>query len=251
MSFVEVIKKYGYPIISKETANAVGLAQRGFPSGIMKLKGLNTDGTENTFRRCFKKYEHLKDADFLIGNDCCRVMKKAPAKHFEKKTGLKPFVGTMAEESPLRKTAWLQKGCNAFDGGRPMSTPLSFWSKQDVLQYILLYGLEYPSVYGDVVEKDGKLVTTGCKRTGCVFCGFGCHLEKEPNRFQQLAITHPKLYDYCLRGGKYDEGGRWIPDKGLGMAKVLDYIGVQWWNTEAEHEKYSGYEKRPLQSEVS
>ena len=41
---------------------------------------------------------------------------------------------------------------------------------------------------------------------------FGAQLEQEPNRFQRLAITHPKLYDYCMNK--------------LGIRDVLDYIGV-------------------------
>lgn len=52
----------------------------------------------------------------------------------------------------------------------------------------------------------------------CVFCGFGCHLEKEPNRFQQLKETHPKLYEYCMK--PWDEGG-------LGLDEVLNYINVK------------------------
>jgi len=79
--------------------------------------------------------------------------------------------------------------------------------------------LEYASVYGDIVQdKDGKYHTTGCQRTGCVFCGFGCHLEKEPNRFQRLKETHPKLWEYCMKS--WDEGG-------LGMKDVLRFIGVK------------------------
>lgn len=38
------------------------------------------------------------------------------------------------------------------------------------------------------------LKTTGCKRTGCMLCGFGCHLEKSPNRFEMLKETHPGMY---------------------------------------------------------
>ena len=71
-------------------------------------------------------------------------------------------------------------------------------------------------------------------------CMYGCHREKEPNRFQQMAITHPSIYDYCMRGGRYDEQGMWIPDKGLGMAKVLDYINVKWWN-DGDEEKRDEY----------
>ena len=29
-------------------------------------------------------------------------------------------------------------------------------------------------------------------------------------------------------GGKFDDRGLWVPDKGLGMSKVLDYIGVDY-----------------------
>ena len=58
---------------------------------------------------------------------------------------------------------------------------------------------------------------------------FGCHLEKEPNRFQRLKETHPRQYEYCIGGGEYDESGIWQPSKqGLGLGKVLDYIGVKY-----------------------
>ena len=135
----------------------------------------------------------------------------------------------MTHESHLRKEQWLKYGCNAFNSKRPKSAPLSFWNEQDILEYIDKYKLPVASVYGDLVrQEDGTLKFTGCQRTGCVFCGYGCHLDDTPNRFQRLAITHPQLYDYCMRGGKFDDRGLWVPDKGLGMSKVLDYIGVDY-----------------------
>jgi hypothetical protein len=36
-------------------------------------------------------------------------MKKKPAKKYEKETGRKPILATMAEESVLRTHAWLKK----------------------------------------------------------------------------------------------------------------------------------------------
>lgn len=59
--------------------------------------------------------------------------------------------------------------------------------------------------------------TTGEKRTGCMFCGFGCHLEKSPNRFERMKSTHPQIWNYCIR--PKDQGG-------LGMGEVLDFIHV-------------------------
>ena len=51
-----------------------------------------------------------------------------------------------------------------------------------------------------------------------MFCAFGAHLEKEPNRFQKLKETHPRVWDYCMRP---------VEDGGLGMKEVLDYIYVK------------------------
>ena len=63
-------------------------------------------------------------------------MKKKPSYRYEKETGRKPFIATMAAESNLRKQEYLKKGCNSFDTKRPASTPLGFWTEQDILQYI-------------------------------------------------------------------------------------------------------------------
>lgn len=96
---------------------------------------------------------------------------------------------------------------------------MSFWTEQDVLLYLKRFNIPYASVYGEIVEDDkGNLHTTGCTRTGCVFCAFGAHLEKEPNRFQRLKQTHPKLWGYCMK--PWDEGG-------LGMKEVLGSIDVK------------------------
>jgi hypothetical protein len=57
---------------------------------------------------------------------------------------------------------------------------------------------------------------------------FGCHLEQSPNRFERLKETHPRQYDYCINGGE-EVNGNWQPNKkGLGLGKVLDYIGVKY-----------------------
>lgn len=111
-------------------------------------------------------------------------MKKGPAKAYEKETGRKPVVATMTEESEQRQDSWLRYGCNSFDGDRPMSKPMSFWTEQDVLQYLKMTGIPLAPVYGEIVNADGqinlfeeeepqKLKTTGCDRTGCMYCMFG------------------------------------------------------------------------------
>lgn len=229
MTFVDVLKKYGYPIISKRVSDDVYYAKPGNRRWrTLHGEDLQKNGAPSLFNS--KKWAFLLDADFKISSVCCNVMKKNPLKQYQKKTGKMPYVGTTTDESISRRSQWLQTGCNAYNAHAPMSTPLSFWTEQDILHYIQKYDLPYAPVYGELKEVDENLCFTNYKRTGCVFCCYGCHIEKEPNRFQTMAVTHPQLYDYCMRGGYYDEAGKWMPRNGLGMAKVLDFIGVKWWN---------------------
>lgn len=253
LSFPEVIKKYGYPIISKQSSRMVWDIQHATERNVatvnLRLTGYNKNGVYCSSMKLADKWQYLKDADFIVGDQCCENMKKHPLKDYYKKTGLHPMTAVMAVESNRREKAWKENGCNAFALKQPISTPMAFWTEQDVLRYIQKYNLSYAPVYGELKESNGILYFTNYKRTGCVFCGFGCHLEKEPNRFQTLAQTHPQLYDYCMRGGKYDESGKWVPDKGLGMAKVLDFINVKWWNDgdEAKRDEYRAkYKEKEL-----
>ena len=247
--FDEVIKEYGYPIISKEVCNVVRQARISLERNdgtysyrVKRIRGelLDKDGNPSIFNQ--QKYEPLLYVDFRCSEYCCNVMKKKPSKEYEKQTGRKPIIATMAEESKLRAQVWMKDGCNAFESDRPKSTPMSFWKQQDVLQYIKENDIPIASVYGDVVYAESPdqlrfedvgidcgghdpLTTTGCDRTGCIFCGFGCHLDGNPSRFERLKETHPRQYEYCIGGGEYDENGVWKPNKqGLGMGHVFDEL---------------------------
>ncbi len=221
MNFRKVIETYGYPLISKEIAEKIYTARR-CPNGRTAHKFDESNGynTKYNGRYSLLKWSDLKDSNIPISHKCCIVMKKKPLKEYEKITNKKPILATMTVESALRKQAWLRNGCNAFNSKRPISQPMSFWTEQDILIYLKKFKIPYASIYGDIVEdKNNKLYTTGLKRTGCVFCGFGSHLEKEPNRFQRLKQTHPELWEYCMKS--WDKGG-------LGMKEVLEYIGVKY-----------------------
>ena len=239
MRFDEVLKTYGYPVISKEVAEKIYYAQKGTDYGKKAMRGEDKHGNKSEFRKRNLKYAYLVDSGIPISHYCCRIMKKYPAGKYEKESGRKPIIGTLASESGLRKQAWIRNGCNAFESKKPKSQPLSFWTEQDILQYIKEFNVPYCPIYGDIIEEETqlnifneetpKLCTSGANRTGCIFCMFGCHLEKEPNRFQKLKETHPRQYDYCINGGEYDESGKWTPNKeGLGLGKILEYIGVDY-----------------------
>lgn len=221
MRFDEVIKKYGYPIGSKRVSSYVETARRNPDSKRAKY----LSGEAWTKFVTPGKWLPLTKTTFRVSGECCRVMKKEPIKKYQKDTGKVPIIATMADESESRKTSWLKFGCNAYEASEPKSQPISFWTEQDVLQYIKENNLPIASVYGEVKFENGKFSTTGCDRTGCIFCAFGCHLEKEPSRFQRLKETHPRQYEYCIGGGEYDQDGIWKPNKqGLGMGHVFDEL---------------------------
>lgn len=229
--------------INKQNEKYNSLQMGVIPSGseyrLRRLNGELTDSKGNYSQFNQEKYKFFLDAPFEISDMCCDVMKKKPAHDYEKKTGRRPIMATMASESTMRTQKWLKDGCNAFNVTRPHSNPMSFWTEQDVLLYIKENNLPICSVYGEVVtdyesmgqcenqmsfadfgifDKERPLLkTTGCQRTGCVLCGFGCHLEKE-SRFLRLKETHPKFHNllYILKnnGVTYAEAIDWVNEHG-------------------------------------
>ncbi len=269
MTFVDVVKTYGYPIISKEVSKAIYYARRitndvNKENCYRKMLMGTLSSSDDKKKSVFNKEKWLpiaKDMPFLVSHYCCNVMKKSPLAKYQRQNNRYPYIATMAEESRMRKQAWLRHGCNAFDSKKKSSQPMSFWTEQDVLEYIKRYKLSIASVYGDIIYENEinqltfenanstkrNLCTTGCKRTGCVFCAYGVHLEKGETRFQRLAKTHPKQYNFCINGGEWndnpfydpkaslepDEMGWvnwnpkkiWTPSKdGLGMGRVFDML---------------------------
>ena len=218
--FDEIVKEYGWCYPNKETAHTIYYARKGSKWALERMQGINRDGTPSKYRQShYARWAHLVDCEYTISSRCCEFMKERPLEKYRKESGKQPIIGVMASESERRKQAWLKTGCNNFNSKKPVSKPLSAWTEQDILTYIRDYKIPIASEYGDIIEDSGdiiedskgKLRTTGEKRTGCVFCPTGVHLDKI-NRFQRMAQTHPKLHNYCMNS--------------LGLGEFLDFIGV-------------------------
>ena len=217
-------------------------------------------GEKSQFNK--EKWLPLVYTPFMISHMCCHKMKKQPMHKYQHDNGYKPILATLAEESRVRKQGWIRHGCNAFESKNPMSQPMSFWTEQDVLTYLVRYAVPIASVYGEIVHvgDDGteyppvdltghvmcNLKCSGCQRTGCAFCAFGMHLEKKgKTRFHILAEVEPRKYEFALEGGQWVDNPRydptapkydgdwlnwnpkqiWVPSKkGLGMRYVFDTV---------------------------
>lgn len=211
-NFSQVISECGYPVVSKDVSNAVRLARKNIADGKITARVKQFDGSQKGSRFDKSKWRFLLDSPFLISEQCCDIFKKKPFKKFEKETGLHGYIGVLASEGGVRLSGYLRTGCNNYRFGN--SKPLGFWTHQDILNYIKIYNLNICSIYGDIYfdEAKQKLRVTGEPRTGCMGCMFGCHLEKYPNRFQRMKITHPHRYNYFIEKLNYKE--------------VLEFIGV-------------------------
>lgn len=117
MRFDEVIKKYGYPVISKEVSQKIYEGRRAARNGnpnnyaTRQFNGeyVSKSGKKNSYP--VQKYKFLYESDIPISNMCCNIIKKKPSKKYEHRTGNKPFIATLASESYLRKSEWLKNGC--------------------------------------------------------------------------------------------------------------------------------------------
>lgn len=216
MPFHQVIKKYGYPVVSKSQAYFISAVQNPSEDNEatrhLRLTGYAKDGRYLKDQRISTKWLHLVNAPFKISAKCCDVMKIKPIKRYIAQTGRQQIVGVMAADSRRREIQYLKYGCMSFDSNLPSCKPMAFWTHNDVLLYLKEFEFPYASVYGDIVGKDDNLRVTGVEHTGCLFCAFGVHMEREPNKFQRLVETHPKLYDYCMNK--------------LGLAEVLEYAKI-------------------------
>ncbi|MCP4408221.1 MAG: phosphoadenosine phosphosulfate reductase family protein [Gammaproteobacteria bacterium] len=204
MNFMRVVEKYGYPVASKMVAMGCDRHRNAKTEEQKKLRlwgGVCPSSGKQQAPTIPQKWHKLTWAPFKVSDKCCDVMKKRPFAAYEKETGEHPFIGTMASESRLREQQWMKYGCNAFDLGKPKSAPLSFWLEEDIWAYLKQNNVPYSRIYD-----------MGEKRTGCMFCMFGVHMEKGNNRFQRMQKTHPKQWKFCMDT--------------LGLREVLKYIGV-------------------------
>jgi 3'-phosphoadenosine 5'-phosphosulfate sulfotransferase (PAPS reductase)/FAD synthetase len=201
MQIKHIIEKYGFPLVSKEQSRYIRQAKH---TRSAKLLNIRLHGGEKGIGKISNKWQFLIQAPFEVSEKCCHFLKRKPFDKFHRETGLFPIIGTMAGESRLRLQKWMKQGCNSFETKMVASYPLSIWTENDVWEYIRKFNLPYNPIYD-----------MGVKRTGCVVCGFGCHL-KNDRRFYFLKENHPKFYGHFMQ----------MTNSGITYKEALQYCGI-------------------------
>lgn len=231
----DIIREYGYPVLSKEIANKIGLLQRQTPESATvrhaiitgetgEYGGYRTGTRMKLANRWLQKFGGAdpegaalgyQAAPFLVSDKCCYYLKEKPCDDWAKEHNSAPYLGLMASEGGRRMKSLMINGCNYFGASTIRSCPFAIFNRQDLLQLALDLKVPVPEIYGEIVrDEDGTLRTTGAQRTGCSMCGFGIQLEKRPHRFDHLYDRNPKEWAF------------WMHDMGWG--DVLDYLGIGW-----------------------
>lgn len=234
-SKVEIIREFGYPVLSKEIAGKIELLQNPTEKNVTVRHAIITGETgayggnrkKSRMKLAQKWLDRFGGADeegaalgyheapFKVSDKCCYYLKEKPCDDWAKAHNSVPYLGLMASEGGRREKALMRNGCNYFGETTIRSCPFAIFTRQDLLQLALELNVPVPEIYGEIIrEEDGTLRTTKAQRTGCSMCGFGIQLEKRPHRFDLLYQTNPKEWDF------------WMNKQGWGA--VLDYIGVDW-----------------------
>lgn len=232
---VQIIKEFGFPVLSKEIAAKIELLQNPSDKNKTVRHAIITGETgayggyqKHSRMRLSQKwldkfggYENETEGvnyqkpDFKVSAKCCYYLKEKPCDDWAKAHNSVPYLGLMASEEGRRAKALKINGCNYFGKGTIRSAPFAIFNRQDLLQLALELNVPVPAIYGAIErDADGNLYTTKAQRTGCSMCGFGIHLEKRPHRFDLLRERNEKEWRF------------WMYE--IGWGHVLDYIGVKW-----------------------
>lgn len=189
----EVIAEYGFPLISKETAEKIWYAKHR-PDSVKASIALGETGDSKFVIPV--RYRYLVNAGYDVTSKCCDVLKKRPFDKYRKEHGVNFILGTMAAESKMRTTSYIRQGsCNHYDWAdmrRTKSAPLSIWTEDDILECIKRYNIPIAEIYNK-----------GLQRTGCMFCAFGAQF-KEDVRLKVVYDMYPKYYEKCMN---YENNG--------------------------------------------
>lgn len=240
-SKVAVIREFGFPVLSKEIAGKIELLQNPTEKNATVRHAIITGETgeyggnrkDTRMKLPGKWLERFGGADeegralgyraapFKVSEKCCYYLKEKPCDIWAKQHNSVPYLGLMASEGGRREKALMMHGCNYFGESTIRSAPFAIFDRQDVLRLALELDVPVPEIYGRIVrEPSGTLRTTKAQRTGCSMCGFGIHLDKRPHTFDLLYDRNPQEWDFWMHK--------------VGWGEVLDYIGVQWRQTERQ-----------------
>lgn len=156
-SKVEVIREFGFPVLSKEIAGKISLLQHPTPNNATVRHAIMTGETgeyggfrKSTRMKLANKWLALfagpenerygtdyQTAPFQVSDLCCYYLKEKPCDDYAKESGRFPYMGLMASEGGRRQKALMLNGCNYISKTTKRSAPFAIFTRQDILTLAL------------------------------------------------------------------------------------------------------------------
>lgn len=264
----QIIREFGFPILSKEIAGKIALLQNPTPENatvrhaIMtgetgEYGGFQTDSRMKLADKWLKlfggpeneKYgTSYKTAPFKVSDRCCYYLKEKPCDDWARDHNSVPYLGLMASEGGRRQKSLMRNGCNYYGKSTIRSAPFAIFTRQDLLRLALemdewakaeglldQWGLEtiVPGIYGEIKDD-----ATGCDQAAILYGrrgadgGNGCLYTTRAQR------TGCSMCGFGIhmekRPHRFDRLYEDNPKEwkfwmyDVGWGEVLDYVGVEW-----------------------
>ena len=198
----QVLEKYGYPFKSKEFAHHYGIYQRsGKTKSVLRFLREGS-GAKNKLIVCPTQLKPLFTEEhklpFKVSSDCCRKLKKEPAKKWEKQnnrhiaiTGMRASEG--GQRMRIDKCILTDKNGN-IKRFHPLIKVNDEWENWFVNNSTHTHTIALAKVYCQPLN---------FKRSGCKFCPFSLDLEEQlekayrflPNEAKQAEMIWKPVFD--------------------------------------------------------
>lgn len=175
---VEVIRKFGWPVLSKETAQKISHLQHPTEKNATVRHAIMTGETgayggyrKGTRMKMSQKWlekfggpeneregTNYQTAPFLVSDLCCYYLKEKPCDDYAKQSGLFPYMGLMASEGGRRQKSLMMNGCNYISKDTKRSAPFAIFTRQDLLTLALEMNAWYQDHWEEFrpIERDAQ-----------------------------------------------------------------------------------------------
>lgn len=154
---MDIKRDHGIPCFTKVQDEAIRRYQTGSRTEYL-MSRINDSGEKRSKFAISKKARELVLSDSLhkVSPECCKYLKKLPAKKYEKETKRKAIMGVRGSEGAVRKSQYTS--CFTKD---KKFTPLHDLTDELMNAIYDQYKIEIPEVYNHI------------DRTGCMGCPYG------------------------------------------------------------------------------
>ena len=214
-AFVQVIKKYGKPMIAKAKSQFIASYQRALKKGnektssrlLLLLYGkshIEDEKSTSKFKLADRNCNILHpDFDIRVSDKCCYVLKKSPLMQYALDNDLLGYAtGERNDEGGIRATSSKKRVNN---GGQLCTKYKTIGSGKNKRRMIIKMPIidwsdEMLKMFRERerVPLSKAYTEYGCKRTGCAFCPYAFSKKDVSERLEILFKNEPKMYKYAM-----------------------------------------------------